>query len=108
VADLFHSVTISQLAVKLSVWLLISIAVWINSRSETSEKQWLNLNDLSPFFLKILLDLFLEHGHPLLSVLIRNKTIMENSETFVRPKLDHIVVISNGLRIRLVDSCKHL
>lgn len=86
-----HSWAVSQFAVNVADRLfLFSIVFPVKGWYKTSKKQWLYFYNLLVVLLKSFLDLSFEHGHEVVSILLRNKTVGEDALELMRPQFDNV------------------
>jgi hypothetical protein len=89
--------SVPQFAVDVSIWLLGGVVVWIAHWDETSEDQWFDLDDVTPLFLELILDLLGKDILEVISVTLIDESVLEDSLALVSPKLEHVVLLEDSL-----------
>jgi hypothetical protein len=100
--------TIGQLAIHILVWLLGWVVVGVNQRSEGSEQEWLDLDDLFPILLELDLHQVDHKSTEVIPVLYVDETVLEHSQALVAPQLDEGLLVLATTSVSLGKTLEHL
>jgi hypothetical protein len=110
-ALLRHKFTICELAVDVGQRLLGIVTIRVDHGREGAEEQRLDLDKIIQTLLELLRSLLFEELQQLVTILLRDETVLEHSHALMGPEFDcrGLVSVSAGIRFRdALEDLRHI